>query len=251
VGRPPSTDLEKHEVATLDFFDRLVQGSGWTAIGKMKDKVPKHSSSWHSRWENLNEQLDEAETPFMSCDRDLSRWRYLLVAIVIGLFAVLIALVWARTHRIAVPVAGLIATVGLMCAPPGIWFKRLSTASRLRSAQWEAFEHWTRDFPRLDDDPPATLKLWRRILVYAVAFGTAERVAKSGRIPGPVAEEASSGGLWTSYAFYGGSFGSSFNDFGSGFSSQVAPQSSSSGGGGGFSGGGGGGFSGGGGGGAW
>lgn len=63
-------------------------------------------------------------------------------------------------------------------------------------------------------------------------------------------EAAASDVPWTAYAFHSGSFGGSFNSFGSGFSSQVAPQSSSSGGGG-FSGGGGGGFSGGGGGGAW
>jgi hypothetical protein len=82
------------------------------------------------------------------------------------------------------------------------------------------------------------------------ARGTAERVAKSGRIPAPVAEEAASSGLWTSYAV-GSGFGHGFSGFSSGFSSQVAPEASSSGGGGGFSGGGGGGFSGGGGGGAW
>jgi uncharacterized membrane protein len=248
---PGKRNLEKYEVATLDFFDRLITGSGWVAIGKMKDEVPKHSSSWRNRWESLNEKLDAAEASQMSWERDLSSWRAILVLVFTLLFAAFTALVWFRTHRLAVPVAGLIATIGLMTAPPSIWFKRLSTESRLRSARWRSFEHWTRDFPRLKDDPPATLKLWRRILVYAVAFGTAERVAKSGRIPAPVAEEAQRGEYWTSYAFYGGSFGSSFNSFGSGFSSQVAPQSSSSGGGGGFSGGGGGGFSGGGGGGAW
>lgn len=246
--RPATTDLEEHEVATLDFFDRLL-GHDWVAVGKMKDRVPKHSSSWRNRWQDLNDKLDEAETSFMGWDRDLTTWRALLV-LLFGAAAVLFTwLVWSRTNQIAIPVAGLIATVGLMCAPPGVWLKRLDAESRLRSARWHAFDRWTADFPRLHDDPPATLKLWRRILVYAVAFGTAERIAKSGRIPAPVAEEAQSGGYWTSYAFYGAGF-ASFSDFGSGFSSQVAPESSSSGGSG-FSGGGGGGFSGGGGGGAW
>jgi uncharacterized membrane protein len=247
-NRPSSDGLQKYEVATLDFFDRLLVPD-WVAIGKMKDRVPEHSSSWRSRWENLNEKLDEAETSFMSWDRDLSTRRGLLV-LAFGLILLAVTLlVWARTHLIAIPAAALVATVGLMCAPPSTMLKRLAAEPRLRSARWQSFNRWTRDFPRLHDDPPATLKLWRRILVYAVAFGTAERIAKSGRIPEPVAEEASSGGYWTSYAFYGGSF-STFDSFGSDFSSQVAPESSSSGGSG-FSGGGGGGFSGGGGGGAW
>jgi uncharacterized membrane protein len=131
-------------------------------------------------------------------------------------------------------------------------FKRLDAGHFERTAGWQAFERWTKDFPRLSDDPPATLELWKRILVYGVAFGTAERMIESGRIPEPVVADASTGHHWSSYAFASGFNSSSFDgsSFGSGFSSQVAPESSSSGGGGGFSGGGGG-FSGGGGGGSW
>jgi uncharacterized membrane protein len=134
---------------------------------------------------------------------------------------------------------------------PGTMYKRLDPAARERGAKWASFKRWTDDFPRLDDDPPATLKLWRGILVYAVAFGTAEKVAESGRIPAPVGQEAADTNSWTTFALYGGAYHARFNSFGSGFSSHVAPQSSSSGGGGGGFSGGGGGFSGGGGGGAW
>src|SRR4029450_8776665 len=109
------------------------------------------------------------------------------------------------------------------------------------------FQRWTHDFPSLDDDPPATLKLWKRILIYGVAFGTADRLIKSGRIPEPVLQSSDSS--WATGHLPGAYAGSPFNagQFSSGFSSQVAPESSS-GGGGGFSGGGGGGFGGGGGG---
>lgn len=249
--RPNASSLEKYEVSVMDFFDRLL-GVKWVAVGKMKDEVPQHSSVWRSRWETMNEKLDDAERPYLEWDRDLANWRFALVAVVLLLFAAVVVMEFTRTNRVPIPVAGMIFTVGVLISVPGIWLKRLATGPRQRHAQWQAFESWTRDFPRLSDDPPATLELWRRILVYAVAFGTAERIAESGRIPAPVAEEAGSDGLWTAYAFHGGSFGGSFNSFGSGFSSQVAPQSTSSGGGGGgFSGGGGGGFSGGGGGGAW
>ena len=152
-------------------------------------------------------------------------------------------------------VAGAIGFVNLigLSALPATRFKRLDPDHVERAAQWQAFAHWTEDFPRLSDDPPATLELWKRILVYGVAFGTAERMISSGRIPEPVVAEASGGSHWSSYAFVGGFSGSAFDgsSFSSGFSCQVAPQSSSSGGGGGFSGGGGGGFSGGGGGGSW
>lgn len=247
ADRPNTNVLEKYEVSVMDFFDRLL-GVKWVAIGKMKDEVPKHSSVWRSRWENMNEKLDDAETSHLNWDRDLSAWRAVLTLAMVGLFVILIVLVFQQTNRVPIPAAGLVFTVGLLISAPTIWLKRLAIGPRRRSAQWQAFENWTRDFPRLKDDPPATLELWRRILVYAVAFGTAERIAKSGRIPAPVLEQAD--GFWAGHAVNSGFYAGSFNSFGSGFSSQVAPQSSS-GGGGGFSGGGGGGFSGGGGGGAW
>lgn len=245
--RPAADGLEAYEVTVMDFFDRLL-GDKSIAIGKMKDEVPEHSSAWRTRWENMNERLDEAEHGVITWDRNFGRWRLLLTAVLALLFVAVIVMQFTRTQRIPIPVAGMILTIGLLISVPGTWLKRLALEPRQRSARWQAFERWTHDFPRLQDDPPATLALWRRILVYGIAFGTAEQIVKSGRIPAPVAEEAAAG-AWTAYALHGSGFGHDFNSFGSGFASQVAPESSS--GGGGFSGGGGGGFSGGGGGGAW
>jgi uncharacterized membrane protein len=239
--------LEPYETKVMDFFDELIDGE-WVALGAMSDRIPKHSSTWRARWEGMNAALEDAEEGAITWDRDFRGRRALIAFVAFVLFGLLIFLVWSRTHLVGIPVTGLVATMLLMFVPPANWMRRLDPVARERNQRWSAFAKWTADFPRLDDDPPATLKLWRRILVYAVAFGTAERVAKSGRIPAPVVAEASSTGLWTSYAISSGSFGSGFDGFSSGFASQVAPESSSSGGGGG---GGGGGFSGGGGGGAW
>ncbi len=240
--------LADYETEVRGFFDELI-GEDWVAIGAMKDRIPEHSSTWRTRWETMNSSLEDAEEGEIGWDRDLRGWRTLIALLALVAFGLMIALAWSRTHRVGIPVTGLVATLLLIYVPPSNWLRRLDAAARERNERWSAFAKWTRDFPRLDDDPPATLKLWRRILVYAIAFGTAERVAKSGRIPAPVTEEAASSGIWTSYAITSGTFGPSFDGFSSGFASQVAPESSS-GGGGGFSGGGGG-FSGGGGGGAW
>lgn len=249
-ARPGAEGLENYEVAAIDFFDRLL-GTDWVALGKMSDGIPKHSASWRSRWENLNEKLDQADEGEIGWDRDLTGARAIVALAVTLLLGAVTILAFARTHHLEAPLIALVTTLLLMYALPGAWLKRLLPAARERHARWGAFERWTRDFPRLEDDPPSTLKLWRRILVYAVAFDTAERVVKSGRIPAPVGAEAESSGLWTSYAI-GYGFGYGFDGFSSGFSSQVAPETTSSGSsGGGFSGGGGGGFSGGGGGGAW
>jgi uncharacterized membrane protein len=240
--------LEQHEIAVLDFFDLLVEDD-WVALGAMKDRVPAHSTTWRNRWEAMNGYLEDAEDGQINWDLDLRGRRAAITLLTVIALGLVIVLAYSRTHLIGIPATALVGTLLLMHVPPSNSLRRLDPAARERNERWTAFKRWTEDFPRLDDDPPATLKLWRRILVYAVAFGTAERVAKSGRIPAPVGEEAASSGVWTSYAI-GAGFGHSFGGFSSGFASQVAPEASSSGPGG-FSGGGGGGFSGGGGGGAW
>jgi uncharacterized membrane protein YgcG len=251
AARPDEDELTEYERKTLAFFDGLLE-DGPGDLGTLKDRVPEHSASWRNRWEKLLESLDRAEEGEMKWDRDLSGARSALALVAFAGYVVLGLAYWDRTHLVAIPIFATLAGLLFIYLLPATWLKRLDPASRERHARWNAFSRWTHDFPRLADDPPATLKLWRRILVYAVAFGTAEKVIASGRIPEPVMREATTSGVWLVPHLGGVHSGvtPSFDGFASSFSSQVAPQSSSSGSGGGFSGGGGG-VSGGGGGGAW
>lgn len=249
--RPPMENLTDYEKLTLDFFDQIMTGPP-VAMSEMKDKIPKHDVTWRARWEAMTGALNSVEDDILKWDRNLVAWKYAIAVPAAAVF-LLLAISYNRYHNSYIlPLAIGIPTLLIVWFFPHNRLRRLAVESRKRSAEWQAFARWTRDFPRLEDDPPATLALWKRILVYGVAFGTADRMIKSGRIPAPVVAEASNDGYWTYYAFSGYLGASSLDgsSFGSSFASQVAPQSSSSGGGGGFSGGGGG-FSGGGGGGGW
>jgi uncharacterized membrane protein len=258
IGKSPQrptedANLQAYEREVMEFFDDVVDGYS-VPMSEMSDRIPKHSATWRARWQAMTSALDNAEEGHLTWDRNLNPARFILLFVMAGLFAGVALITSAVDETILLPLAIGIPTLLVILIFPGSALRRLREGERERSAQWAAFANWTEDFPRLKDDPPETLALWKRILVYGVAFGTADRMIKSGRIPAPVGEAASSDGSWTSYAFTGAFVGSSFDggDFSSGFASQVAPESSSSGGGGGFSGGGGGGgFSGGGGGGSW
>jgi uncharacterized membrane protein len=244
----PTAKLEAYEQDTLEFFDELV-GDETVALSEMKDRIPEHSSTWRSRWEKMTGSLNSADEGQLQWDRDYNG-RSMLIGVLGAIVVGVICLIQNNVehHWIATAAIGVIGPL-LIFFWPSRRLKRLAPEARERSAKWEAFQRWTHDFPRLDDDPPATLKLWKRILIYGVAFGTADRMIKSGRIPEPVVQSAD--GSWAGGYLTGAYIGSTWdgNAFGSGFSSQVAPESSSSSGGG-FSGGGGGGF-GGGGGGSW
>lgn len=248
ASKRPKGELEDHEKQVREFFDELLEGDT-VALSEMRDRIPEHSSTWRGRWESMTASLDSVDEGALEWDVDLRKWKWLLwLGLLAGFGIVLACDIVVDEEWIAPGAIGLV-TVLVVMLWPGNRLRRLSPESRERSARWRAFAQWTKDFPSLHDDPPATLELWKRILVFGVVFGTAERMIESGRIPAPVLESAGAG--WSGYYFSGGVSHHAFDggSFGGGFSSQVAPESSS-GGGGSFSGGGGG-ASGGGGGGGW
>ena len=251
-SRPDASALSEPERQVLAFFDDLLDGET-VAMSEMRDRIPRHSDSWRAKWEAMTSALDSADEGQLAWDRNLNGVRGILALVTLLLFGGVTLIYIDVEEKFLLPALIGVITVIVLVAVPSRRFKRLVPEYRERSARWNAFARWTEDFPRLEDDPPATLELWKRILVYGVAFGTADRMIESGRIPAPVAESAAADGHWSSYVFTGSLADSSFSGsaFSAGFASQVAPPaSSSSGGGGGFSGGGGG-FSGGGGGGSW
>jgi hypothetical protein len=253
-GHASDAGLKPYEKEVLEFFDEVLDEET-VPLSKLRDQIPEHSETWRGRWNNMTDALDEADEGELGWDRDLNPGRGILVLLVIAAFAVVTISYISVEEKFLLPVALCILTLICIFAVPARRLRRVDAAHRERTAKWTSFAHWTEDFPRLKDDPPQTLELWKRIMVYGVVFGTAERMIKSGRIPEPVMAASSSGGGWAAYAFADTFSWSSFNGsaFSSGFSSQVAPEVSSGGGGGSFSGGssGGGSFGGGGGGGAW
>jgi uncharacterized membrane protein len=54
--------------------------------------------------------------------------------------------------------------------------RRRTAEGQLEARRWEAFRRYLTDFPRLRESPAASLELWEQHLVYAIAFGRAERV---------------------------------------------------------------------------
>jgi uncharacterized membrane protein len=54
--------------------------------------------------------------------------------------------------------------------------RRLTPEGKLEAQRWVAFRRYLSDFPRLGEAPAASVELWERHLVYAIAFGLARRV---------------------------------------------------------------------------
>ena len=60
--------------------------------------------------------------------------------------------------------------------------RRRTPEGQLEAQRWEAFRRYLADFPRLRDVPAASLDLWERYLVYAIALGLAPRVVEGAEV---------------------------------------------------------------------
>lgn len=104
--------------------------------------------------------------------------------------------------------------------------------------QWKALKKYMEDFSLLNEKEIPAIEIWERFLVYATAFGIAEKVIKQLKMVYPNFEQLTSDYTVT-YLMMNTNFSSSFS---SAISSSISSTySSATGGGGGFSGGGGGG----------
>jgi uncharacterized membrane protein len=113
-----------------------------------------------------------------------------------------------------------------------------------KAAEWSALRNYLKDFSNFKDAPIGHMILWERFLVFGVAFGVAEQLARGLQARVPEVDDPNSGFA----SWYSGSSGvhtvgriAALSSFSGSAAGAMGPPSSGSGGGGGFSGGGGGG----------
>ena len=249
----PNEELTVYEQDVLAFFDQLLDGKR-LALSDMRDQIPEHSEVWRGRWERMTEKLDAADEGMLGWDRNLNWARWLTVLASSALIGVVVLLALAEEEPWFV--AGAIGFVNLDRALGATGDPVQAPRSRPRRARraMAGLRALDRGLPAplrrpagdaraVEADPRLRGRVRDRERM--IASGPDPRAGRRGGVGRlPTGAPTRSSAASAARAFDGSSFSS-------GFSCQVAPESSSSGGGGGFSGGGGGGFSGGGGGGSW
>lgn len=107
--------------------------------------------------------------------------------------------------------------------------------------KWKALKKYLEEFSLIDERNVPEIEIWEKYLVYATAFGIADKVLKQIKMVYPEIDDVSSvsyTSFYVAHSFNSNNFAHTFN---SAYSTAVSHSSSGSGGGGGFSGGGGGG----------
>lgn len=277
-------ELTKIDELVMDFLFRTVARIAW------KEKENDDSLTWrHGLFSMIGEQgVQKTDVVFFSDFQEAARDSYSFtqaydkisknidtrveklqvfektgegVKYALGLGAVVFWLAAMGIDGIAPGVSGVVpiglALVGFIFLVLAFFMRRRTPYANEIAAKSKALKRWLEDFSRLDERPITDVKLWGELMVYAAAFGVADKALEQLRSVAPSVPSDSSfamgTGIWVDAGYYGGSSHTPFSSVSSSISSARVTATgsgsgSSSSGGGGFSSGGGGGFSGGGGG---
>lgn len=189
-----------------------------------------------------NHQVDE------EAKKTYSKYLSQIVLIIIGLFSLLvissILLGMIGMNYLVIGVIAILAiafVVELVISANIIGKVNVFTASGIeQSEQWKGLKKYMEDFSLLNEKEIPAIEIWEKYLVFATAFGIADKVAKQLKMVYPEINETQ---MMTTYSCIYLATHTSFNQsFSQAISSSMSSAyTSASGGGGGFSGGGGGG----------
>ena len=234
----------------------LLRKIGTTFTMKEFEKyAQKHNNSFLNTLNRISEKAEKENIEDKNYDKKLRQTHdnYMAIGFIVFFILAVVAVVWlAGLEQGFIPV--IIATVpaviyALTCFDIAGRIPGLSQKGIDEKEQWEGLKKYMEDFSMLDEREVPDLVLWEKYLVYATAFGIADKVLKQLKVKYP--EFSDDTYLSNSTYFYlmaHTDFNKSFvntvsTSMQKAYESSVASSASSSGGGfgGGFSGGGGGG----------
>jgi len=262
VADRDSVDLTDFEQQVVNVISLYEQGEGGPFSLKGMSSGVRSSSkrdSISTHYQTFLAQSKQAVRAKGWLD-DEGTYVHWLATAVFAVLTVAVIAAWLHYKTPAHPLRGLAlesasaAAAGntlLLLLVPRKMVRRRSPAAAALGRQWDAFARFLHDFPKLSDQPPASIELWDKMLVYGIVFGCADRLAEAGRglLTDDQRQTSAFPAVFWLYPLGFGGFDGLGSNLGSSFT--PTPHVSTGGGGGGFSGGGGGGGFGGGGGGAW
>lgn len=235
-----SDGLKPSEARIMTFVRDAAKGKKVLTLKELENYIEKYPSKTDSllkgTYKAANNQLINEQIIDSEIQKEYQKYKnnqsYYIVAIIFLLFFTLIAFI--------LPVIIFIIDA-VICGKIAKKLNVLTQKGVDQQEQWKGLKKYMEDFSMLDRREVPELVIWEKYLVYATAFGIADKVIKQIKIVYPNLDEMTNGVSTFTYMnlMTTTNFSTSFSNAIS--SSMASAYSSGSGGGGGFSGGGGGG----------
>ena len=233
--KPSDEKLKNDEKKVLDFIYRVEKKKEEITIKQLEKYITSHSSSVQKLIEQSGKDIED-QLVLEGILNKSNKEEFIKYQTMSGLYFVFAIIVL----MFAFPVSIALIVNGILCFKIKKRINVLTQKGIDSKEKWKGLKKYMEDFSLLKEKEVPAIEVWEKYLVYATAFGIAEKVLKQLKTIYPNIDELDA--VHTStymYFIYNSNFTADFSHSIS--SSITSSYSSATGGGGGFSGGGGGG----------
>lgn len=233
--------LKSSEACIMDFVRDAAKGKETLTLKELEKYIKDHPSKTESllskTYKTVNDQLIDEQIIDSDIQKEYKNYKnnqmgYIITIMFFLCFGLIVFIIPMVIFAIDAIMCGKIAKKLNVLTQKGVDLQE----------EWKGFKKYMEDFSMLDKREVPELVIWEKYLVYATAFGVADKVIKQLKIVYPNFDEMMTSDL-TTFTYMNLMINTDFSSsFSSAISSSISSAySSSSGSGGGFSGGGGGG----------
>lgn len=240
ILKEPNDEVKSDEKYIMEFVKKAAKGGNTLTLKELENYIKNHPSSTQKLLETSYDKINNQLISEQIIDKDIQKEYKKYKESQTGYIVAIIFLLCFTLIAFIIPI--IIFTIdAVLCGKIAKKLNVLTQKGVDQKEQWKGLKKYMEDFSMLDRREVPELVIWEKYLVFATAFGIADKVIKQLKIVYPNLDEMTSGISTFTYMnlMMNTDFSSSFSNAIS--SSMSSAYSSGSGGGGGFSGGGGGG----------
>lgn len=240
ILKEPNTEVKSDEKYIMEFVKKAAKGGNTLTLKELENYIKNHPSSTEKLLETSYDKINNQLISEQIIDKDIQKEYKKYKDSQTGYIVAIIFLLCFTLIAFIIPI--IIFTIdAILCDKIAKKLNVLTQKGVDQKEQWKGLKKYMEDFSMLDRREVPELVIWEKYLVFATAFGIADKVIKQLKIVYPNLDEMTNGINTFTYMnlMMNTDFSSSFSNAIS--SSMSSAYSSGSGGGGGFSGGGGGG----------
>lgn len=232
--KPSDEKLKNDEKKVLDFIYKVEKKKEEITIKQLEKYITSHSSSVQKLIEQSGKDIED-QLVLEGILNKSNKEEYIKYQTMSGLYFVFAIIVL----MFAFPVSIALIVNGILCFKIKKRINVLTQKGIDSKEKWKGLKKYMEDFSLLNEKEVPAIEVWEKYLVYATAFGIADKVLEQLKTVYPNIDQMDVSASAYMYFMYHSNFSTSFN---SAISSSISSSySSATGGGGGFSGGGGGG----------
>lgn len=232
--KPSDEKLKNDEKKVLDFIYRVEKKKEEITIKQLEKYITSHSSSVQKLIEQSGKDIED-QLVLEGILNKSNKEEFIKYQTMSGLYFVFAIIVL----MFAFPVSIALIVNGILCFKIKKRINVLTQKGIDSKEKWKGLKKYMEDFSLLNEKEVPAIEVWEKYLVYATAFGIADKVLKQLKTVYPNIDQMDVSASAYMYFMYHSNFSTSFN---SAITSSISSSySSATGGGGGFSGGGGGG----------